>query len=54
MEKKEIFGIYAKIVMLEQLLNISHNGNIDLSQAKKSTGIVMTKGTLNSKWKYFC
>ena len=46
--KEGIFGIYAKNSHAGATSNISHSGNIDLSQAKKSTGIFMTKGTLNS------
>ena len=47
-EKEGIFGIYAKNSHAGATSNISHSGNIDLSRAKKSTGIFMTKGTLNS------
>ncbi|WP_338945759.1 autotransporter-associated N-terminal domain-containing protein [Fusobacterium canifelinum] len=46
--KEGIFGIYAKNSHAGATSNISHSGNIDLLQAKKSTGIFMTKGTLNS------
>ena len=46
--KEGVFGIYAKNSHAGATSNISHSGNIDLSQAKKSTGIFMTKGTLNS------
>ena len=46
--KEGVFGIYAKNSHTGATSNISHSGNIDLSQAKKSTGIFMTKGTLNS------
>ena len=46
--KEGIFGIYAKNSHVGATSNISHSGSIDLSQAKKSTGIFMTKGTLNS------
>ena len=46
--KEGVFGIYAKNSHVGATSNISHSGSIDLSQAKKSTGIFMTKGTLNS------
>ena len=46
--KEGVFGIYAKNSHAGATSNISHSGSIDLSQAKKSTGIFMTKGTLNS------
>ena len=47
--KENIFGIYAdnsKVARADS--KVFHSGTIDLSQAKKSIGILMNKGTLTS------
>ena len=47
--KENIFGIYADNSEVAKAdAKVSHSGTIDLSQAKKSIGILMKKGTLTS------